>query len=262
MVMVRKERLASQLDIVPGDLVRVSWDIHMENMVWRPGEHTVAIGPTGKGKSTLIRALLKYREQRGAHVLVIATKSANSFEELTPGRTLTKGQLRKHPRGYYLTRKWKSAERADYERVLLWVPYKGTGSVTKQTEQAELALQDVMSQGGWTVYIDELRWFVDRMGLKDWVTDLWTQGREIGVSVIGSTQRPVWVTRDIYANSTHFYIWGTEDDEDLRRLSGIGGMDNTLVREAVENLRGHDVLYIDSLRKRIYVTRAPAPEKG
>lgn len=262
MVLVRKESVAENLETVPGDLLRVPWEIHIDSMIWIPGEHTVAIGPTGKGKSTLIRALLQYREQRGAHVLVIATKSANSFEELTPGRIVTRRQLQKHPRGYYLTKKWDLANRGDYERVLLWVPYKGTGSVVKQTEQAEAALQDVMTQGGWTVYIDELRWFVERMGLKDWVTDLWTQGREIQVSAIGSTQRPVWVTRDIYANSTHFYIWGTEDDDDLNRLSGIGGMNSAAVREAVANLRGHDVLYIDSLRKRMYVTKAPPPKKG
>ena len=241
----------------------VPWEIHIDNLVWQPGEHTVAIGPTGKGKSTLIKALLEYREKRDAHVLVIATKSANSFTELTPdGVFRTKAQLDKHPRGYYLTRKWSKANRGDYQRVVLWVRYSGKGSVAEQKKQSEAALEDIMSQGGWTVYIDELRWFVDRMKLADWVTDLWTQAREIGVSAIGSTQRPVWVTRDIYANSSHFYIWGTEDDEDLRRLSGIGGMENKVIRDAVAGLRGHDVLYIDAKRKRLYITRAPAPSKG
>lgn len=239
----------------------VPWEEHIARLEWEQGEHTVAIGPTGKGKSTLIAALLKFREKRDAYVLVIATKARNSFSKLTPGGIIqTRKKLGNHERGYYLTKNWADAKRGDFQRVVLHVPYRGTGSVEKQKQQAVAALSDVMSEGGWTVYIDELRWFVDRMGLKDWVIDLWTQARELKVSVIGSTQRPAWVTRDIYANSTHFYIWGTEDEEDLRRLSGIGGMDNKLVRELVARLRGHDCLYIDSKRKTLYVTRAPNPE--
>ena len=255
---VRKSTLSGSED----RLLVVPWEIHVRRLSWHPGEHTVLIGPTGRGKSTLAKALLEYRESRNAHVLIIATKAKNSFEALTPGGVYqSKRKLRQHPRGYYLTKSWKRADLAGHERIVLWVPYKGTGSVAKQKEQSSEALQDVMTQGGWTVYIDELRWFVDRMGLKDWIVDLWTQARELGVSVIGSTQRPVWVTRDVYANSTHFYIWGTEDDDDLRRLSGIGGMDNSVVRNAVAQLQGHDVLYIDSLRKEMYVTRAPDPSK-
>jgi DNA helicase HerA-like ATPase len=233
----------------------------MANLQWRQGEHSICLGPTGKGKSTLVRNLLKYREQRNAHVLVIATKSANSFEQLTPGRTVFKSQLDEHPRGYYLTKSWRKAKNGDYERVLLWVRYTGQESIGRQKREIDAAMQDVMSQGGWTVYIDELRWFTDRLKLSDWVTDAWTQGREIKVSLIGSSQRPAWITRDIYANSTHFYIWSTQDKEDLDRLSGIGGMDSRLIRQAVAELEGHDVLYINAYEKVLYVTRAPAPSK-
>lgn len=246
-----------------GRLLYFPWDAHIGSLEWEPGEHTIVIGPTGKGKSTLVTSLLVYRELRNAHVLVIATKAMNSFSNLTPDSPFqTQRQLESHPRGYYLTPTWKMGMIEDHQRIVLWVPYIGTGSVMDQRNESEAALQDVMSQGGFTVYIDELRWFVDRMKLKDWVVDLWTQGRELGISAIGSTQRPVWVTRDVYANSTHFYIWGTEDEEDLRRLGGIGGMDNKAVRRAVASLQGHNCLYINAKRKIMYVTKAPNPKTG
>lgn len=244
------------------DSIRVSWEDHMETMVWNPGEHVVLIGPTGRGKTVLWRNLIRYREQRDAHILIVATKAKDdSLGELTPsGFWVTKRQLNRHPRGYLLTRSWSRATRVDHPRVLLWVKYRGPASVNKQRQEAQEALQDIFSQGGWTVVLDELRWFVDRMKLEQWVVDLYLQGRSLGVTAIAGTQRPRHVPLEVYSNAMHLYIWGTKDTQDLRRLGGLGGMDELEIREAVGNLTGHDVLYIDALRERMYVTRAPSPQ--
>lgn len=243
-------------------LERVPWPTHMERLIWKPGEHTLALGPTGKGKSTLVRNLVKYREARKAHILIVATKSRNSFESLTPGPVVFAEQkaIKNHPRGYVLVKTWKRAKRLDHPRIILWVRYDGQGAVARQKREINRAFADVFSQGGWTVYIDEMRWFYERLKLQDWVTDMWTQGREAGISLVGSSQRPFFIGRDVYANSTHFYVWSTQDEDDLRRLSGIGGMETKSIRTAVAELQGYDVLYINARTKQMYVTRAPAPK--
>lgn len=243
------------------ELERVPWSRHMDRLTWQPGEHTILIGPTGRGKTTLMRNLIKYREARQAHILIIATKSRDeTMSALAPQRPIvTKRKLKNHPRGYLQVKSWNQAVRSDHDRILLWVRYRGPSSIKRQQAEARQALQQIFEEGGWTVVIDELRWFTDRMKMEDWIVDLYLQGRSLGVSALAGTQRPRHVPLEVYGNSTHLYIWATKDQEDLRRLSGLGGLDTQLIRQEVGELEGHDVLYIDTRREDLYVTRAPRP---
>jgi hypothetical protein len=239
---------------------RLSWDQHIESLEWNPGEHVILIGPTGRGKTVLWRELIRYREARDAHVLIVATKARDSsLSGLAPGGIITKRKLEKHERGYLLTRSWDKAVRIDHPRVLLWVKYRGPQSVIRQRAEAERALATIFAEGGWTVVLDELRWFVDRLKLENWVIDLYLQGRSLGVTAMAGTQRPRHVPLEVYSNSMHLYIWGTKDQNDLKRLGGLGGLDDRVVKNAVGSITGHDVLYIDALRERMHITRAPSP---
>jgi hypothetical protein len=64
-------------------------------------------------------------------------------------------------------------------------------------------------------------------------------------------QRPAWVPRDAYSQATHLFVFGTNDNEDIRSLGGLGGMSTNEIRYAVQWLasdavRFHQFLYVNT----------------
>jgi hypothetical protein len=77
------------------------------------------------------------------------------------------------------------------------------------------------------------------------------------ISLVTSIQRPAWVPLEIYSQSTHLFIWRTNDESDLTRLSGLGAANNATARMVVENLEPYQVLYINTRTGEMARTRAP-----
>lgn len=83
----------------------------------------------------------------------------------------------------------------------------------RQQEEIALALERVWTQGGWTVYVDELFYVTSMLGLAKFIERLLTQGRSKGISVIVGMQRPVHVTRFAISEATHvltFFLEGRD----------------------------------------------------
>lgn len=223
--------------------MRRPWTEFIRDFDWRQGQHVMLIGPTDSGKSTMARAIIQVREQAGGFIAVLVSKPRDS----------TMAGLQRL--GYHTTRKWPP--RRNRSHILLWPPFRGPKDMPNQREQFEAALGDMFAQGNWAIYVDELFYASSRLNLDPWLKTLWTQGRAMGVSFVGATQRPRNVPLEGYSNSSHIFIWKTADDEDLRRLSGIGGMPNKEIREQVQTLERYEALYIDVPRARMERVKAP-----
>lgn len=229
------------------DVPHLPWQDFVAQLDWRQGEHTTLIGPTGQGKTTLGKELLRYREARRGHIVLVATKPRD--------RNLMAG-LR--GRGYRRIRDWPPGARDN--RVILWPQYRQPGDDQEQARAIESAFSAIFDQGHWCVYVDELPWLL-RIGLDDWLTALWMQGRALDVTVVASTQRPRHVPLAAYSSSTHLFFWRTNDEQDLRRIGGLGVLSSAAIRDTVSALPRYHVCYVDTRGSgELVTTVAPNPD--
>lgn len=215
----------------PGAPARLSWADFMAGFRWEQGEHISLIGPTGAGKTTLALELLPMRD----FVCVIATKPRDPVVSL----------LRQQ--GYTLLRKWP--DHIDHRvtpRVILWPRFGKLTDLKAQQRIIHRALGFMFQSGGWTIYLDELSYLTKTLRLESAVSLLLQQGRSLGVSIVAGTQRPAHVPLLIYDQATHLFLWRDNDERNLRRMGGIGGLDAAMIRRTVAGLDLHDVLYVNT----------------
>ena len=222
---------------------RVPWDEFVTSVLkWQQGEHVALIGPTGQGKTTLLTQLLPLHP----HVTVFATKPKDESME----RLIRFG-------GYYPIRKWQSLDPAKFPRRVLWPDAMTLDSDRVQSEVFHDAFSRIYREGGWTVAIDELWYIINILKLERDVKTYLLQARALGISLLCATQRPAWVPLEVYDQSTHLFFWRDNDENNLRRLSGISFRSADLIRSVVADLEKFQVLYINTRTGEMLRTRAP-----
>jgi hypothetical protein len=222
----------------------MEWDDFLtEAFVWHQGEHVSAIGPTGSGKTTLILAIL----HRRAYVCALATKPAD--------KTMV-GLIR---RGYRRITQWPPPPRgiARQLRIVLWPPFKHPDDVANQRYQIDRALRAMFVAGSWTIFADEIYYLCKFLGLTKLLELIWTQGRSLGISLVGGTQRPAFVPLLMYSSATHLFFWRDNDEVNLKRIGGLGGKSAKLIRETVASLPKHTCLYLNTRTGQMVITKAP-----
>ena len=214
---------------------------------WHQGEHVSYIGPTGSGKTTLALAILPIRR----YCVALATKPKDATMD-----ALARSGWRK-------TETWPPPRRvgASNERVILWPKINDLSLATRgnQQHQIQRALEDCYGAGGWTVFADELHYLVKQLGLGPLLEAYWTQGRSIGLTLVGGTQRPAHIPLMAYDQATHLFFYRDNDETNLRRIGGLGGLNSRDIRATVAVLPKHHALYLNTRTGETAVTKAPAP---
>lgn len=160
---------------------------------WRIGDHVTVVGDTGSGKSTfLAKGLLPMRE----YVVVFLTKFDKRDTELW------------QKAGYRIVRHAKDIDDARYSKFVL------QPRLSEQAREGWRLCQKVYRQGRWTVVFDEF-WLAEKLGLRDEIEMLLTQGRSNHLTVVVGQQRPVVTSRFAISQSTHvitFVVEGRDAD--------------------------------------------------
>jgi hypothetical protein len=229
---------------------RIPWDKFLrEELVWLPGEHFGLIGPTGQGKTTMLLNLLPLHP----FVSVFATKPRDA----TMDRLISTG--------YHKMERWQSLDPQHYPRRVVWPDATTLSSTAHQYSVFKHAFEAIYLEGGWTVAIDELWYFINVLKgptLKDvpmstYVKLYLLQARALGISLLVGTQRPAHIPLEVYDQSTHLMFWRDNDETNLKRLSGISWLSADLIRSIVANLDRYQVLYINTRTGRMVRTRCP-----
>lgn len=223
---------------------RLSWEAFLERFVWQQGEHVALIGPTGSGKTTLALGLLPLRQ----YVIAYGTKPKDRTLD-----TLVKSS------GWKLVRTVEKMPNVirGATRIVFWPKFVTPADQPRQAYEIAQSMNEAFVRGGWCLFIDEL-WYMEKvLGLTLLVQSLLTQGRSIGLSIVAGTQRPAHVTLLIYDQCTHLFLWRDNDERNLKRLSGINGLNAETIRSTVATLAPHEVLYVNTRTSYMAVTKAP-----
>ena len=201
------------------------------------------VAPTGMGKTVLNKQLLRYREQRKGYICVLATKPVD--DELTEleGRRYLKIKDQ---------RRWDATS---YPRVLLWPQAGNFDNLNEQRKIFLKALQGMWKNGSWTVMLNELRYLTENLGLKRQINTLYLQARSSKVSLSGETQRPRNVPLEAFSQSSHVFFGPCRDDDDLKRISGIGNANPKQLRLVVQDLQRYEFAYVNAVTGLIVQTK-------
>lgn len=208
---------------------RVTWSQFLDSFKWRQGEHVTAIAPPGAGKTTLFKAIMGYR----SYNIIFGTKPADPLYN-----DLIKSGFR---------RVENFSDIKAYDRnILLWPKYAGSipAIMEKQRQVFKLALDSIVKQGGWSVWLDESKYIAEMLGLRKEISFCVDQLRSNNSSIICGAQRPAWLPPSVLANATHVFLWKSTNREDQIKLADIGGIDAKLVRDEAKSLGKHEFIYV------------------
>lgn len=230
----------------------LTWREFLDSFAWRQGEHVSLIGPTGSGKTTLALELLHRRD----YVTVLGTKPKDSTLDKLVRRDnyeLLRSWPRRGPRTYRV-RMSDGTERTRSSAVL-WPEFRAASDKQTQADVFGHALSEMFTAGSWCIFADEVFYLCKELGLEQHLTTIWTQGRSLGLSLVAGTQRPAFVPLYMYDQATHLFLWGDNDETNLRRVGGLGGLSSARVRAMVAGLPHHAVLYVNTRTRHLVVTR-------
>lgn len=178
-------------------------------------EHLEILGPSGSGKSYLMRRLVSERARlRGTHVVIVATKKAD--------RTLS-------GMGWPIVRQWPPRpgwrDKHKYDQVIFWAPAGLTKEEReRQRDAIEAALTHIYGpDANIIVVFDEVAYVEHVLGLRDIIDTYMREGRSHGITVVNSTQRGSNVTRTIHSESAWAAAFKQKDDDDTERVAQILG---------------------------------------
>lgn len=216
----------------------------MRAFQWRQGEHLTLLGHTGGGKTSLARLLLPLR----SYVVTVATKprdeSLDAFINVD---------------GWAKSTRWPVEYRRT-PRVVYWPRVGRLGDVTRQREAVHEVMEHAWESGAWTIYFDEIRYITDKLGLQSEAEQLLLQGRSMGLTIVGATQRPAHIPLEFYSEAHHLFLWRSNDKRNAARVAEIGGeTDAAEIRATVAGLVKHEVLYVNTRSGDMWRTLPPAP---
>lgn len=204
---------------------------------WGQGQHLVLLGKTGRGKTTFaVDALNRRHDQRDASVISFVTKKRDETSSVLLEQGWTK--LVDWPPTYAQRKRG---------RMIFWPPYTKASSYPGDVRSTfREALDEIMDEGNWTLYLDEASYMVESLKLRTSLDEFFTQSRSNGITLVAGSQRPVWVSRSMVSQHAWVCAFRIGDMEDARRAGEVMG-DRDRYTPVLTSLGPHQFLLVDTI---------------
>lgn len=219
------------------EFLRLFW------MRQKAGEHLVCLGPTGRGKTTLMGQLLRKPATDGVLITTVgrpdpALQHLGSVATEWPPRMPLK--LLMHDNTPFIRRfENRPKQPSDFPKI--------------RARNANL-LRWMFARSGWTIYIPDLQIVSDpkMMNLGKDVEQLLLTLRKEASSVVMDAQAPRWIPSAANDQTSHVLIWKNRDRRTRQRLQEIANIDMDLFDALMNDIDRYDFIWIDSLRDEVY----------
>lgn len=165
------------------------------------------LGQTGTGKTTLARYLLGLRSD--VPVLIFDWKGLIDWP------------------GYRRFTSLQQLVGANKRRSI----YAPGVSEFQSQDHWETFFRYAFQKGNCQVYVDEVYAVTSNDDLPDWYHACLSRGRERGVSVYSSTQRPMRIPQVILSESEHHYIFFLKMAQDRKKVESMTGLESDKIGE-------------------------------
>lgn len=165
----------------------------------KTNERILIVGKTGSGKTYLS----KYLTRTASRLVVLDAKATLTDWNLAPWDSTARSKL-------------LSGEPI---RTRVLPPLNGD-----ITEYWEAVLSDCYKAGNMSLYIDEL-YSICPPNQKplNVLWSMYTRGRELGIGVWSSSQRPAWIPLFALSEAEHFFNFRLQLEEDRKRMAAFMG---------------------------------------
>lgn len=223
--------MSAERAMITNGFPAVSWADFSRAFDWKQGEHVAILAPTGAGKTHLETELVT---RRGYNLFFGTKIDDKEYRKLIR-------------RGFHRVED-VSEIKPWMDNIILWPRFRKTivEFEYRQRLAFRAALNFVVQQRSWTLWVDEAKYLAEKLGLKQELTFAFEQLRSIRGTIIAAAQRPAMIPISTLSNSTHFFIWRSNHYDDAKRLSDIGGIDAKLIVQELKLLDSHEFLYIRS----------------
>lgn len=164
--------------------------------MWKQGEHVALVGATQSGKTYLANRLLRNRKYR----IMLVSKT---------DRIQWAG--------------WRNIKRVSQIDLRRDTAYRLIPEYAEQAVEFWRAMEMAWLEGGWCIYVDEMYYVQDRLGLSSNIIQLLTQGASKYISVMVGMQRPAWVTKFAVSEPVHVLSFRLGDRRDVKTLVDASG---------------------------------------
>lgn len=235
-------------------------EFELQYFQYRLGQHVSLFGPTGVGKTT--RALRMLAIARADHPimrsvnLVMKPDKGPSYKKRATGDETVERLTR--DLGGRVIRRWPPRLWWWQEEPSFWTlwpkhsddPLADRGIVKGEIVGGHAALfrdtiMDCYRAGARSIFADEMVSLDAELHLREYVDLVYTKGRSMECGLWGATQRPAWVTRNMYSMASHLFLWSENDLDARKRYGEIARVDRSKVLEVLDRLTKHQCLYLN-----------------
>ena len=107
------------------------------------------------------------------------------------------------------------------------------------------ALDEIMEEGAWTLFMDEASYMVESLKLRTSMDEFFTQARSNGITLVAGSQRPVWVSRAMVSQHSWVCSFRIGDMDDARRAGEVMG-DRDRYTKVLNVLSDHQFLLVNT----------------